>query len=125
MDWDDDGSHDLIGTAHLSVNEILERGRIQSRVPLLFKHASAGELSFTNAVVSEPMSFIDHLRAGLHINFSVAVDFTKSNGDPWLPESLHFRGHGDTQYEAAIKGVASVLSFYSSTQCAPGNREIV
>merc|ERR1719220_2573328 len=38
---------------------------------------------------SEP-SFVDYLQGGLALNFSVAVDFTASNGDPQNPRSLHF-----------------------------------
>ena len=120
VDWDASGAHDLIGSARLSINDILERARQQTRIPLSYKKSapgSAGTISFANPDMSESMSFMDYLRAGLNIDFSVAIDFTLSNREPSLPESLHYRGNGDTPYEAALKGVGSVLAFYNASQC--------
>jgi hypothetical protein len=117
IDWDENGMHDLIGSARISINEILERSRIASRLPIHFKQKRSGEVEFAQATMTEPMSFVDHLRAGLQLDFHVAVDFTFSNGHPDTPSSLHYRGAGDTPYEAAIKGVASILDFYSSDRC--------
>ena len=122
VDWDASGSHDLIGSAQVSVNAMASLAKTGTRVGLSYKRTAAGtagEVSFANARMTELMSFMDHLRAGLVIDFSVAIDFTLSNRDPSDPKSLHYRGAGDTPYEAAIKGVASVLSFYNATQCAP------
>ena len=122
IDWDASGSHDLIGSAQVSVNAMASLAKTGTRVGLSYKRTAAGtagEVSFANARMTELMSFMDHLRAGLVIDFSVAIDFTLSNRDPSDRKSLHYRGAGDTPYEAAIKGVASVLSFYNATQCAP------
>ena len=35
-------------------------------------------------------TFVEYLQGGVSMNFSVAVDFTASNGDPRQPQSLHF-----------------------------------
>ena len=104
----------------MSIHAMESLSRSGTRVPLLYLKAAAGtagEVSFANARLSEHMSFMDHLRAGLIVDFSVAVDFTLSNRAPEIRNSLHYRGAGDTPYEAAIKGVASVLSFYNASQC--------
>ena len=34
--------------------------------------------------------FVDYVRAGLDIDFCVAIDFTSSNGDPRVPGTLHY-----------------------------------
>jgi Copine len=122
MDWDEDGTNDLIGSARLSVDDILRRAcGTGARVPLLYKQTAsgtAGEITFANASIAETKSFLDHLREGLLIDFSVAIDFTLSNKEPNDPASLHYTGYGDTLYETALKGVGSVLAFYNATQCA-------
>jgi hypothetical protein len=114
IDWDGDGVHDLIGSARVSINEILERSRIASRLPIHFKKKCSGEIEFSQTAMTEPKSFVDHLQAGLQLDFHVAIDFTLSNGIPDTPSSLHYRGSGDTPYEVAVKGVASILDFYNS-----------
>ncbi|KAF8762759.1 hypothetical protein HU200_009065 [Digitaria exilis] len=35
-------------------------------------------------------TFLDYISSGFQLNFMVAVDFTDSNGDPRLPQSLHY-----------------------------------
>ena len=48
------------------------------------------------------------------MNFSVAVDFTASNGDPNINTSLHFRHPptGENQYSQAIRAVGSIVEDY-------------
>jgi hypothetical protein len=36
-------------------------------------------------------SFLDYIRGGTEVNFTVAVDFTASNGNPNDQRSLHYR----------------------------------
>jgi hypothetical protein len=35
-------------------------------------------------------TFLDYISSGFELNFMVAVDFTASNGDPRIPQSLHY-----------------------------------
>ena len=58
---------------------------------------------------------------GTSINFSVAVDFTASNGEPHKPGSLHYRGNefGENQYTTAIKAVGEIIQDYDSDKQFP------
>jgi len=35
-------------------------------------------------------SFLEYVMGGCHIDLSIAIDFTGSNGDPRSPSSLHY-----------------------------------
>ncbi|VIO87476.1 Uncharacterized protein BM_BM1879 [Brugia malayi] len=59
-------------------------------------------------------SFIDYLKAGTQIHFSVAVDFTASNGNPLDPSSLHYiHPHKFNPYMTALNAVTSVIGKYN------------
>ena len=65
-------------------------------------------------------SFIDYLRGGMQINFSVAIDFTGSNGRPELQNSLHYLGGPNPNaYEVAIKSCGSIVAYYDYDQKFP------
>ena len=54
------------------------------------------------------------------MNFSVAVDFTASNGDPKHPKSLHHRSQsGENQYTTAIKSVGDIVQDYDADKKYP------
>ena len=59
-------------------------------------------------------TFLDYIRGGLRIHFVVAVDFTVSNGDPTLPESLHYydRDRPENPYTMAIKTIGDIFQDY-------------
>ena len=64
-------------------------------------------------------SFIDYLRGGMQINLWVAIDFTGSNGDPKLPNSLHYLGTKQNQYETAIRACGDIVAYYDYDQKFP------
>ena len=64
-------------------------------------------------------SFIDYLRGGMQINLTVAIDFTKSNGPPNQPNSLHYLGAQRTQYEIAIEACGNIVGYYDYDQKFP------
>ncbi|MCP9265867.1 Protein BONZAI 3-like protein [Dirofilaria immitis] len=67
-----------------------------------------------NAYKVASSSFIDYLKAGTQIHFSVAVDFTASNGNPLDPSSLHYiHPHKFNSYMAALNAVTSVIGKYN------------
>lgn len=49
----------------------------------------AGTLIFESIRLLRKPSFVEYLRSGWFINMSVAIDFTASNGDIYMPNSLH------------------------------------
>ena len=59
---------------------------------------------------------LQFIAGGLEISLVVAIDFTGSNGDPSMPESLHYvdpvprssGGRGYNSYEQAIVSVGQV-----------------
>ncbi|VDK49978.1 unnamed protein product [Anisakis simplex] len=59
-------------------------------------------------------SFIDFIKSGTQIHFSVAVDFTASNGNPLNPSSLHYiHPHNANPYMTCLCAVASVINKYN------------
>ncbi len=47
------------------------------------------------------------------LNFTVAVDFTASNGDPKSPQSLHYiNAYQPNQYARAIQAVGEIVQDY-------------
>ena len=64
-------------------------------------------------------SFIDYLRGGMQINLTVAIDFTGSNGAPNMPNSLHYLGAKQNQYEIAIKACGDIVAYYDYDQKFP------
>eukprot|EP00172_Hildenbrandia_rubra_P002305 Plantae.Rhodophyta-Hildenbrandia_rubra.ctg306.p3 GENE.Plantae.Rhodophyta-Hildenbrandia_rubra.ctg306~~Plantae.Rhodophyta-Hildenbrandia_rubra.ctg306.p3 ORF type:complete len:301 (-),score=61.36 Plantae.Rhodophyta-Hildenbrandia_rubra.ctg306:4021-4812(-) len=63
-------------------------------------------------------TFFAYLQGGLHLHFTVAVDFTRSNKEPHDPASLHHMDQmGSNMYTQAISAVGNVIAPYS-----PDNR---
>ena len=69
----------------------------------------------------ERPSFLDYLQTGTRLNFSVAVDFTASNGRPVDPRSLHYLNPQtrENQYTTAIRSVGEIVQDYDSDQQFP------
>ena len=40
--------------------------------------------------IEREYTFLEYLRGGLQISLSIAIDFTRSNGEPNEASSLHF-----------------------------------
>ncbi|XP_058078099.1 protein BONZAI 3-like isoform X2 [Magnolia sinica] len=61
-------------------------------------------------------SFLDYISSGFELNFMVAIDFTASNGNPRLPDSLHYIDPSGrlNAYQQAILEVGEVIQFYDS-----------
>ena len=51
---------------------------------------------------------------GCEIEFSMAIDFTLSNGDPRSPDSLHYFDPKRNQYLQAINSVGNILQYYNT-----------
>ena len=49
----------------------------------------------------------------MQMNFTVAIDFTASNGNPSQPSSLHYMNpYQPNQYAAAIQAVGEIIQDY-------------
>ncbi|XP_076035926.1 copine-8-like isoform X2 [Oratosquilla oratoria] len=126
-DYDNDGGHDLIGECYTTMKKLNSGPGHENQYDLINPKKKAKKSNYKNsgtlvlntmAIHVEP-SFLDYIRGGKQLHFTVAVDFTASNGDPHLPGSLHFREQGDNQYSLAIKAVGEIVQDYDSDKMFP------
>uniref|UniRef100_A0A4W6D9C6 Copine family member 9 n=1 Tax=Lates calcarifer TaxID=8187 RepID=A0A4W6D9C6_LATCA len=105
-DWDRDGSHDFIGEFTTSYRE-LSRGQNQFNVYEV-RHDHGGGLLFR------------HMKTLTQLNFTVAIDFTASNGNPSQPTSLHYMSpYQMNAYAMALKAVGEIIQDYDSDKLFP------
>ena len=81
------------------------------------KYGPIGQLEI-NYNIKEKMSFQKYIKKG-QINLDIAIDYTKSNGDPSNPNSLHYINGEENDYEKAIKSCGKILSYYDEDQLFP------
>ena len=85
-----------------------------------------------NYNIKEKMAFQKFIKKG-QINLDIAIDYTKSNGDPSNPDSLHYIYGKENDYEKAIKSCGEIIAYYDADQLfpvygfggIPPNKEIV
>ena len=81
------------------------------------KYTNSGKVRLTAIKRTKQPDFLDFLSDGLQLNFTVAVDFTASNGLPHNPLSLHYRGKDGKErnmYEAAIRSIGEIIQDYDA-----------
>ncbi|MCJ8728560.1 hypothetical protein PDJAM_G00005790 [Pangasius djambal] len=128
-DYDNDGSHDLIGIFETNMKRLQEATRTS---PAEFdcvnmkkkqkkkNYKNSGVVSVKLCQVVKEYSFLDYVMGGCQINFTVGVDFTGSNGDPKSPDSLHYISpNGVNEYLSAIWSVGLVIQDYDSDKLFP------
>ncbi|XP_043960704.1 LOW QUALITY PROTEIN: copine-3-like [Gambusia affinis] len=128
-DYDDDGSHDLIGSFETTMKRLQEASRtspaefecVNSKKKQKKKgYKNSGVVSVKHCEVVKEFTFLDYIMGGCQINFTVAVDFTGSNGDPRSPQSLHYISpQGVNEYLSAIWSVGNVVQDYDSDKMFP------
>lgn len=116
FDYEVNGKHRLIGEVETTL-ELLSKVKADEGLPLRKggdKEKDYGQLHVTYYAREPRPSFLDYIMAGFELKFMVAVDFTASNGEPALTQSLHYMApNGNpTPYEEAIMGVGRVLEVY-------------
>ncbi|TSK34876.1 Copine-3 [Bagarius yarrelli] len=128
-DYDNDGSHDFIGSFETNMKRLQEATRIS---PAEFdcvnikkkekkkNYKNSGVVSVKLCQVVKEYTFLDYVMGGCQINFTVGVDFTGSNGDPRSPDSLHYISpNGVNEYLNAIWSVGLVIQDYDSDKLFP------
>ena len=86
----------------------------------MFNLNSNGLLVISKSKITKNYTFVDYLKAGIEIGLSVAIDFTRSNGNPNEPTSLHYiGGNQQNQYERAILACGNIVGFYDLDQLYP------
>ncbi|VDK51002.1 unnamed protein product [Anisakis simplex] len=126
-DWDQDGNHDLVGCCRTTVNRLVNK--VDVTLPLIHekkakkskKYVDSGQLHFHKVYCWMDYSFLDFISAGTELEFTVAIDFTKSNLPTEDTSSLH---HVDddfaNQYEIAIRSIAEICQYYNTSQVFHG-----
>ncbi|XP_071252405.1 copine-4 isoform X3 [Salvelinus alpinus] len=99
-DWDSNGKHDYIGEYQATFKEM--RGAMDGR-QIIKMH-----------------SFLDYIMGGCQIQFTVAIDFTASNGDPHNSCSLHYiHPYQPNEYLKALVAVGEICQDYDSDKMFP------
>ncbi|KAG5845836.1 copine-8 isoform X1 [Anguilla anguilla] len=127
-DWDRDGSHDFIGEFTTTYRE-LSRGQSQFNVYEVLnpkkrgkkkKYQNSGTVTLLSFLVDVEVTFLDYIKGGTQINFTVAIDFTASNGNPAQPTSLHYMSpYQLNAYAMALKAVGDIIQDYDSDKMFP------
>ncbi|XP_043572671.1 copine-5-like isoform X2 [Chiloscyllium plagiosum] len=127
-DWDRDGSHDFIGEFTTSYRE-LARGQSQFNVYEVInqkkkikkkKYVNSGTVTLLSFTVESEHTFLDYIKGGTQINFTVAIDFTASNGNPSQSTSLHYMNpYQMNAYAMALKAVGEIIQDYDSDKMFP------
>ncbi|XP_075470090.1 copine-5 isoform X2 [Ascaphus truei] len=127
-DWDRDGSHDFIGEFTTSYRE-LSKGQGQLNVYEVInprkkikkkKYLNSGTVTLLSFSVESEHTFLDYIKGGTQINFTVAIDFTASNGNPSQSTSLHYMNpYQLNAYALALKAVGEIIQDYDSDKRFP------
>ncbi|XP_029968796.1 copine-8 isoform X1 [Salarias fasciatus] len=127
-DWDRDGGHDFIGEFSTSYRE-LSRGQSQFNVYEVVNpkkkgkkknYLNSGTVTLLSFLVDIEVTFLDYIKGGTQINFTVAIDFTASNGNPAQPTSLHYMSpYQLNAYAMALKAVGEIIQDYDSDKMFP------
>uniref|UniRef100_A0A1D5R0P5 Copine-3 n=2 Tax=Macaca TaxID=9539 RepID=A0A1D5R0P5_MACMU len=128
-DYDNDGSHDLIGTFQTTMTKLKEASRSS---PVEFEcinekkrqkkksYKNSGVISVKQCEITVECTFLDYIMGGCQLNFTVGVDFTGSNGDPRSPDSLHYISpNGVNEYLTALWSVGLVIQDYDADKMFP------
>ncbi|XP_073186751.1 copine-3 isoform X2 [Lepidochelys kempii] len=128
-DYDNDGSHDLIGSFLTTMSKLKEASRSS---PAEFEcinekkrqkkksYKNSGVVSVKHCEIIVECTFLDYIMGGCQLNFTVGIDFTGSNGDPRSPDSLHYISpNGVNEYLTAIWSVGMVVQDYDADKMFP------
>jgi hypothetical protein len=85
------------------------------------KYKNSGTFLLKSIKIESNPTFLDFIQGGLQVNFTVAVDFTGSNGNPRSPDSLHYQDPTGqpNQYVTAIRSVGEIVQDYDSDKMFP------
>jgi len=128
-DWNMNGSHSHIGEFTTKVAELVEGGMGQKFELINEKkkkkkggrYKNSGVLHVNKCELELRPTFLDYISNGTELAFTVAIDFTASNGNPQDPHSLHYNDPtgAPNQYITAIKSVGDIIQDYDSDKLFP------
>ncbi|XP_026577202.1 copine-4 isoform X1 [Pseudonaja textilis] len=128
-DWDSNGKHDFIGEFNSTFKEM--RGAMEGRqiqwecINPKYKvkkknYKNSGIIILNLCKIHKMHSFLDYIMGGCQIQFTVAIDFTASNGDPRNSCSLHYiHPYQPNEYLKALVAVGEICQDYDSDKMFP------
>lgn len=130
LDMDNDGSHDLIGTFQTNLRKLLAGPSSGNTYECInekkkkkkgSKYKNSGTMELKSIAMEKNPTFLEYIQGGLQVNFTVAIDFTGSNGAPSHPRSLHYRDPtgAPNQYVTAIQAIGEIIQDYDSDKQFP------
>nr|KAG5706039.1 hypothetical protein BaRGS_028148 [Batillaria attramentaria] len=126
-DWNSSGSHDFIGEFQTNMRELSRGPGAYNQYEVINpskkskkKYKNSGQVALLSITIETQDSFLDYIKGGMQMNFTVAVDFTASNGSPQTPTSLHYYNpYTLNQYATAITAVGEIIQDYDSDKLFP------
>ncbi|XP_066324128.1 protein BONZAI 1-like [Miscanthus floridulus] len=131
FNFSSNGKHDLVGKIVKSVAELENMYHKKNGENFFVPASNAHEchskevlksqLYVEKYVESNRHTFLDYISVGCQLNFMVGVDFTASNGNPRLPDSLHYIDPSGrpSVYQKVILEVGDVLQYYDPAKRFP------
>ncbi|XP_052456979.1 copine-7-like [Carassius gibelio] len=123
-DYDSRGKHDFIGEFYTNFKEMqkISSGNkvtwdcIDPKYKLKKKnYKNSGLVILSDLKLHRVYSFLDYIMGGCQIHFTVAIDFTASNGDPRNSCSLHYiNPYQPNEYLKALIAVGEICQDYDS-----------
>jgi hypothetical protein len=116
-----------MGSFKTSVNELLSNQGLPVNIIEEDKlkksgYINSGSFIATNVIIEKHPTLQEFIMGGCELSLQVAIDFTGSNGDPNLPNSLHYidrTGRILNQYQLAISSVGNIVAEYDSDKMFP------
>ncbi|ETE67954.1 Copine-6, partial [Ophiophagus hannah] len=128
-DHDSSGKHDYIGEFSTSFQEMLQASSGEEVKWDCINHKyqekkknykNSGYIVLTQCKMEKVHTFLDYIMGGLQISFTVAIDFTASNGDPRSEHSLHFINPREpNEYLKTLSSVGEICQDYDSDKRFP------
>ncbi|XP_029384500.1 copine-3-like isoform X3 [Echeneis naucrates] len=128
-DFNNSGTHEIIGSFHSTLSQIQQASQTYAaefecinnkKKQKKKRYQNSGVIIIKQCKIVKEYTFLDYIMGGCQINFTIAIDFTGSNGDPKSPNSLHYISpHGYNEYLAAIWAVGNVIQDYDSDKMFP------
>ncbi|ORY06425.1 Copine-domain-containing protein [Basidiobolus meristosporus CBS 931.73] len=115
------GGHVLIGEIQTTIQQLVaSKGKNLALVNEAKANSNPGILSIEEFSVERKFTFYEYISGGAHINLSVAIDLSSSNGDPKNPQSLHYQNPRESnQYQRAIMDLGNILERYDQDKLFP------
>ncbi|GAA6233702.1 copine-7 isoform X2 [Lates japonicus] len=123
-DYDSRGKHDFIGEFYATFREMQ---KISSGNKVTWdcvnpkykqkkrNYKNSGVVILSDLKLHRVYSFLDYIMGGCQIHFTVAIDFTASNGDPRNSCSLHYiNPYQPNEYPKALIAVGEICQDYDS-----------